>query len=135
MTSTFQRSFWYIKHLLNHIWVTEALKLPQKYPNIAVCLNHIFSFLYKRGLTCGAVYSLVNNSFHVLGLGMTINSFQILHGTLSMDWRHSQVSFYPVSVGSKLVKVYDWMHIREREITHRQRVILLNLDLPIYLRT
>ena len=41
------------KHLLNPIWVTEALNRPQKDPNVVQMvsfLNHIVCILYKRGL-------------------------------------------------------------------------------------
>ena len=47
------------KHLLNHIWVTEALNRPQIWCYMVCFLNHIFSILYECRLTCGAVYSLV----------------------------------------------------------------------------
>ena len=54
------------KHLLNHIWVTEALNRPQIGCCMVCFLNHIFSILYKHRPTCGAVYSLVYRWFYYL---------------------------------------------------------------------
>ena len=38
------------KHILNYIWVTEALNRPQKRPNMVSFLNHKVSILYESGL-------------------------------------------------------------------------------------
>ena len=88
--------------LLNSIWVPEALKWPQMGLNIElngkyqwsfwymetpfepymVCfLNHIFSILYKRGLTCGDVYSLVCNSIQWVAFWYNKNLY-----ALRLEW-------------------------------------------------
>ena len=54
------------KHILKHLWVTEALIKPQKHPNMVLYgfLNHIVSILYERGpstIPCSKLFKYIFN--------------------------------------------------------------------------